>query len=375
MFQSSCFAKVANFSRKFSLFIVIAGTLIFANVAMAAQVIDFSETSGYGLATHRVMIENIRVDTEIYNPFDPTHPTIVSSNYNVPFSFDLSNYHLVPDLTGAVVVGGNNLCAGLNVYVNNAFNGDPISGALIMAGSSSTYTDSSGLAQFTGLAVGAAQLTASATGFVPSERQLSLTCDAVNSVGLAMSPSSGTGSIDNNELRVVLSWGENPSDLDSHLTGPDASNSGSATDESNRFHVYYGASATDVAVLDTDDTSSYGPETITVSPPSGSSSLRPGLYRYSVHHYSGSSDISNSNASVSLWVGSTLYRTYTPPAGSPGDNAVWTVFEIFIPSAGQATLYDINTFTANVYDSNVRSTSTGYGSVETGVDFTRLPSK
>ncbi|TPW17201.1 MAG: hypothetical protein FD130_750 [Halothiobacillaceae bacterium] len=82
--------------------------------------------------------------------------------------------------------------------------------------------------------------------------------------------------------KIKLTWGENPDDLDSHLTGPVE---GSAT----RFHVYFGSKGSQAAApyaeLDVDDTSSFGPEIITIN------RFTPGLYRYSVHHYSGSSTI------------------------------------------------------------------------------------
>lgn len=67
--------------------------------------------------------------------------------------------------------------------------------------------------------------------------------------------------LSDDEYRIVLTWSSTPSDLDSHLSGP------LSTGE--RFHVYYSdMSAFDngetVATLDLDDTSSYGPETITL---------------------------------------------------------------------------------------------------------------
>ena len=35
------------------------------------------------------------------------------------------------------------------------------------------------------------------------------------------------------DLRIVLTWGEEPSDLDSHLIGP-------AVEEGTKFHTWYG---------------------------------------------------------------------------------------------------------------------------------------
>ncbi len=58
-------------------------------------------------------------------------------------------------------------------------------------------------------------------------------------------------------IRIVLTWGATPSDLDSHLVGPTSGDS--------KFHVYYANDVYGSEVdLDVDDTSSYGPETITI---------------------------------------------------------------------------------------------------------------
>src|SRR5690606_13893163 len=62
------------------------------------------------------------------------------------------------------------------------------------------------------------------------------------------------------EYRIVLTWGSTPRDLDSHLTG--------TLDSEQLFHVCYYSRKYIVdgeimAELDLDDTSSYGPETVT----------------------------------------------------------------------------------------------------------------
>jgi hypothetical protein len=117
--------------------------------------------------------------------------------------------------------------------------------------------------------------------------------------------------------RIVLTWGAVPWDLDSHVIGP--------TPDGNRFHVYYGTpSVAAEADLDVDDTSSYGPETITLH------RMNPGMYRYCVHDYSNrdrnpSSVLANSGAVVKI------YMQYGGEFAFPVPNeggTVWTVFEI-----------------------------------------------
>jgi hypothetical protein len=128
-----------------------------------------------------------------------------------------------------------------------------------------------------------------------------------------ISPSIATG-----EIRIVLEWGDAPSDLDSHLTGP--------LNGGGRFHCYFSnktpqGSSTN---LDVDDTSRFGPETITVTQTIG------GTYRYSVHDYSNKSSNSStalgaSNATVRVFIGNAAPRIFSVPNQS---GTLWTVFEI-----------------------------------------------
>jgi len=123
------------------------------------------------------------------------------------------------------------------------------------------------------------------------------------------------------ETRIILRWGEAPWDLDSHLTGPRSFGG--------RFHVFYGDSfyedSQTRADLDLDDTSSYGPETITIYRQAS------GVYRYSVHDYtnsnsSSSTELSRSDAQVEVYQGNTRIAVFNVPANRGG--TLWTVFEL-----------------------------------------------
>ena len=353
--------------------------LVMVPTATVAQTRDiiFTNTTGYGQSASTIMINGIQVDFVTTNPFDPTHPVIQSARYNVPFVFDQTTLHLVPSLGSAQDSGNTSTqCADLTVTVSNAATGSPLSNAVITVGSSSATTNSSGVATLSGLQSGSALISATAANFTATSRTADLTCTISNSVGLSLSPSSGTGAITANQIRAVLTWGTNPRDLDSHLTGPSSASSGSLTDTTNRFHMYYAARTQDVAVLDVDDTSSFGPETTTISPPSGRTTLRAGLYRYSIHHFSGTSTIPTSGASVILYLAG-RQQEFRPPANSSvgGSGAVWTVFELAVDSAGAVTVYPVNTYSTVTSASAVRSTTTGYGDIERGIDFARLPPK
>lgn len=125
-------------------------------------------------------------------------------------------------------------------------------------------------------------------------------------------------------MRVVLTWGETPADLDSHLvyTGN---------------HIYFSHQRGDDANLDVDDTTSFGPETITLERKHFGTS-----YVYAVNDYThlgepGSSALAASGAKVFVYVGESLVRTYNVPKNKVGN--LWTVFRL----SGDGDFEDINT--------------------------------
>ncbi len=146
---------------------------------------------------------------------------------------------------------------------------------------------------------------------------------------LPISPQLGPG-----EVRVLLTWGSAPVDLDAHMTGPSGGG---------RFHVFYNdrgnASAAPFCTLDLDDRDGYGPETMTIKQKS------PGVYRFSVHDYSNkdngqSTALSQlSGAVVTVFDSSGLLGTFRVPQGQTG--TIWRVFELD-GQTGEVT--GVNTF-------------------------------
>ena len=127
----------------------------------------------------------------------------------------------------------------------------------------------------------------------------------------------GTG-----DLRVVLTWGATPYDLDSHLFGPTVDGDGT-------FHVYYASQnyweRELVANLDLDDVTSYGPETTTIYDMN-----EEGTYSFYVHDYTNrgsysSNIMSNSGATIKVYSGNTLCAVFYVPANVGG--TVWHVFD------------------------------------------------
>ncbi len=136
-------------------------------------------------------------------------------------------------------------------------------------------------------------------------------------------------------VRAVLQWGSTPSDLDFHLTGPTAT--------AGRFHVYYGSpgslTSAPFASLDRDDTSAFGPETITISQLAAG-----GPYRFSVHDFSNlnadsdspSSALAGSGATVTLYLASGFSQVFPVPPDQ--DGTLWTVFTF-----SDGTITSVNT--------------------------------
>lgn len=143
-------------------------------------------------------------------------------------------------------------------------------------------------------------------------------------------------------MRIVLSWGRSPSDLDSHLSYP------------NNHICYYHKEGTN-ANLDVDDTDSFGPETITIEKRTPNQK-----YIYAVHDFSDKDRIDNetlsniSNAKVFVYIGNTLIKSYDVPKRKKG--TVWVVF--MIDESGN--IVDINNFENSNSWEGVRSLLSNY---------------
>ncbi|WP_438825872.1 carboxypeptidase regulatory-like domain-containing protein [Neobacillus drentensis] len=133
-----------------------------------------------------------------------------------------------------------------------------------------------------------------------------------------------TPNLSSEDIRIVLSWGEEPEDLDSHLLAP-------TEDGEDQYEIYwdndtyYSADDTLMTELDVDDTDSFGPETITIK------KQVPGTYTYSIWDYtnrriSESDQLSNSGAKVDVYMGTSLVKTFFVPVNKKGNK--WNVFKL-----------------------------------------------
>ncbi|HEY7682809.1 MAG TPA: carboxypeptidase-like regulatory domain-containing protein [Gemmatimonadales bacterium] len=213
----------------------------------------------------------------------------------------------------------------LSGKVKDATTGDSVVGAVVelragvnaITGSpiATTTTDTGGNYSFVRQAAGTYTVLANIPGFTPGSRT-SVVLGGQSSLGqdVSLSP------IGTEQVRIVLTWGASPFDLDAHLTGPSTLGG--------RFHIYYanqGSLTSDpFAAIDLDDTDSFGPETTTIS------SQSPGTYRFSVHDFSNalanpSSALAASGAKVDLYIMGALVRSFFVP-NQPG--TLWTVFTL-----------------------------------------------
>ncbi|MEW6418400.1 MAG: Ig-like domain-containing protein [Nitrospirota bacterium] len=250
---------------------------------------------------------------------------ITVNYYNVSVVSNTTTYLETVFMVGTAGTGN------VSGRVVNALDGNGVDGLTInlRAGTNittgtivaATTTQNAGFYAFTELNAGTYTAEASGEGY--NTTYFTIVC-----IGGTTTPNQDatiTPILSSGETRIVLTWGETPSDLDSHLTGP--------MPEGGRFHVYYSDQEyyyNDILYvgLDLDDTTSYGPETTTIYQQIS------GVYRFSVHDYTNRSagisyasyDLSNSGAQVRVYRGSNLVATFNVPANQEG--TLWTVFEL-----------------------------------------------
>ena len=113
------------------------------------------------------------------------------------------------------------------------------------------------------------------------------------------------------EIRIVLTWGSNPTDLDSYAYGKSSSGT--------NFNINYtNTIVRDVGNLDVDDTSSYGPETITITDTGAS-------FEYSVVDFRAEGTMGSSGATVKVYLpGESTAKIFNIPSGT---GLVWKVFK------------------------------------------------
>lgn len=169
-------------------------------------------------------------------------------------------------------------------------------------------------------------------GYITNYKNITIAEDQVDQANITLVPENGAD-VTADQLRVVLTWGEEPADLDSHMI---------CYSETMSYHIWYRQQnfyGDSTANLDVDDTDSYGPETVTVNNMNVNEK-----FSYYVHDYTNSDDyntnaMSLSGAKVEVYLGEKNIATYFVPSNQEG--TLWHVFDF---DAATQTITPVNTF-------------------------------
>ncbi|MBR6569188.1 MAG: S8 family serine peptidase [Clostridia bacterium] len=234
------------------------------------------------------------------------------------------------------------------ITIKDAATGNPLPGTSITitrgveAGGPSVgtfVTDDQGVVNIE-LESGDYLLNCSKDGYIADSYNMTLQPDVVNKATYALSRQLGE-----NEFRIVLTWGQTPNDLDSHLLGY-------TPGSDSNFRVFWRNQVAGSFVnLDVDDTSSFGPETITIT------GLPDRPLLYCVHDYTNRNNgrsmaMSGSSANVKVMRHTETIATFTV---SPNRQSVeWVVFWLM----PDGSIVPVDAYSSGSVDSGNVGTST-----------------
>jgi hypothetical protein len=133
-------------------------------------------------------------------------------------------------------------------------------------------------------------------------------------------------------IGIKLTWGRAPTDVDSHVLTPHGT------------HISYvdkgSLAAAPYVNLDIDDTTSFGPEIVTI--------LRPahGTYRYFLHNYSNTFGPGMTASPVKVEVTYNGNTSVFTPAAGEGTLRNWHAFDIVVDTQCAVTITPVNTWSA-----------------------------
>lgn len=256
------------------------------------------------------------------------------------FTVELDFARECPTSPGGGEQGGEEVLKELPGHVTDASTGHSVSGATVsvsrltggLEGQPQTvWSDDQGSFSFTLVQGATYRVKVEKSGYVTWEQDYTISGPVMVNASLVPTTLSST------EWKAVLTWGESPRDVDSHLVGIDG----------NSYHVFYGdKSAYDddgnrIAWLDVDDTTSYGPETLTFN-------VTPnGTYNYYLYNYSGEAALNTSGAMVKVYHNNQLVKTYQVPNDLP-DYDRWEVFSVvngqLVDASNMVSAFDLGTY-------------------------------
>ena len=104
----------------------------------------------------------------------------------------------------------------LSGTITNALNGNPVAGAIVTVGTRTATTNASGQYSIPNAPAGAVTVSTTATGFASRTDTVTVVAGTTTTFTASLVPQ---GSLTTG-VAIVLNWGAEPRDLDSHLVGP-----------------------------------------------------------------------------------------------------------------------------------------------------------
>jgi len=195
----------------------------------------------------------------------------------------------------------------------NALDGKPVDGAQVDVNGIGTFTtDSLGIITFPEQEDGFYTLDFSKQGFITSKIEFEVKLNNVFTNNISVSPL-----LKGDYMRIVLDWGQRPSDLDLHL------------EKEGGYHISFRnmRSADDGSVLlDHDALNGFGPETITITKTDLRSTYRLYVHDYTNGNSSSSTELARSGAVIRVYGRNGLLRTFYVPTNLR--DTKWDVFRI-----------------------------------------------
>ena len=230
--------------------------------------------------------------------------------------------------------------------IKDATTAKPLGGAEVRISGTGlrATTSAGGEFRITGAPDGLVGIKVAAPKFTTVEFERGLRAGAEERLDALLSPGLSRG-----QLRLVLSWGEKPEDLDAHLEGP--------LPGGKKFHIFFGDQGSlkskEFVKLDVDCQHGKGPETVTVL------GVLPGTYHYYVHDYSNvleskSEALGRSGAEVTLYQGGAAaaspgkeethqsLRRFAARPGAVGN--VWHVCDIEVSAYQSVRITPVDTY-------------------------------
>jgi hypothetical protein len=251
-------------------------------------------------------------------------------------------------------------CANLELIIKDRAEGYPLNATWVTVNHKTYQTNDDGFVRFEHLPPQPITVHVEHEGFISQDRDIALNCEQLNFVEIGLDPQ--PPSFPAKHVHIELNWGENPRDLDAHLTGPAPGLEASYKNAFERFHLYFGNESSEVAHLTIDQFSNAKPEIIDIYPRANEDKLLAGRYCLIVHHFNGAGSLTESDAQVSVWVDKeqeTQHYTYTPPAIMDGDinrenNDVWYAIDLHVDEQGEVNIIPIQAYAKQVNPNVVR---------------------